>query len=126
MKKYSADFETVTWLKNETYVWAWALCEIDNPDNIKIGNSIDTFFEEIQKENCTLWFHNLKFDGEFILYYLLSNGFERIENKKERKDKTFMTLISDMGLFYSLEIYFKVGNKSCKKVTIYDSLKIYF
>ena len=124
MKKFSADFETATWLTDETYVWAWALCNIDDENDLRIGNSIESFFEEIQKENCTLWFHNLKFDGEFILYYLLKNGYERIENKKDRKDKTFMTLISDMGLFYSMEIYFKVGNKSCKKVTIYDSLKI--
>ncbi len=28
MKKYTADFETAVHLKNETYVWAWAVCEI--------------------------------------------------------------------------------------------------
>ena len=124
MKKYTADFETVTWLKDETYVWAWALCNINNTDEIKIGNSIESFFEFIQKESCELWFHNLKFDGEFIIYYLLKNGFTRIDDKKNKKDKTFTSLITDMGLFYTIEIYFKVGNKECKKVTIYDSLKI--
>ena len=30
MNKYTADFETATWLENETYVWAWAVCEIGN------------------------------------------------------------------------------------------------
>ena len=39
MKKFTADFETATWLENETYVWAWAICEIGNPDNIIIDNN---------------------------------------------------------------------------------------
>ena len=39
MKKFTADFETATWLPNETYVWAWAICEIGNPDNIIIDNN---------------------------------------------------------------------------------------
>lgn len=28
MNKYVGDFETATWLEDETYVWAWAVCEI--------------------------------------------------------------------------------------------------
>ena len=124
MLKYTADFETATWLEDESYVWAWALCNIENVEEIKIGNTIESFFEEIEKENAILYFHNLKFDGEFILYYLLKNGFKRIEDKKDKEDKTFITLISDMGLFYSIEIYFKVNEKHTKKVVIYDSLKI--
>lgn len=62
MKKFTADFETVTWLKDETYVWAWATCEIGNEENIKIGNSIETFIEYCLKQNATFYFHNLKFD----------------------------------------------------------------
>ena len=125
MKKYVGDFETATWIDDETYVWAWACCEIGNETNIKYGNNIDSFFEFIiQEKNPEIYFHNLKFDGEFIIYYLLNNGFEVIEDKKDRKDKTFTTLISDLGMFYSIEVYFKVGNKSVKKVKFLDSLKI--
>lgn len=62
--------------------------------------------------------------GEFIISYLLNNGYEHIKNKKDRKDKTFTTLISDMGMFYSIEVYFKVGNKTVNKVKFIDSLKI--
>lgn len=124
MKKYVADFETATWLKDESYVWAWALCNIENVEEIKIGNTIESFLEEIEKENCKIWFHNLAFDGEFILCYLYKLGFKYINDPKEKEDKTFTTLVSDMGLFYSIEVYFKVGNKKDKKVTIYDSLKI--
>ena len=47
----------------------------------------------------------------------------KIKDKKERADKTFTTLISDMGLFYQIEVYFEVGKKT-KKVTFIDSLKI--
>ena len=123
MKKFTADFETSTWLPDESFVWAWALCEIGNTENLKIGNSIDSFFEEIKKEaNPIILFHNLKFDGEFILFYLLKNDYEYVE-KKERRNKTFSTLISDMGLFYQIEVYFEVGKKT-KKVTFIDSLKI--
>lgn len=125
MKKYTADFETATWLENETYVWAWAVCEIGNPENIKIGCDIDEFMEWCKKNyNTTLYFHNLKFDGEFILYYLLNHGYEHIKDKKDKKDRSFTTLISDMGLFYSIEIYFEVQGRRVRKITIIDSLKI--
>ena len=124
-KRYTADFETATWLSDETYVWAFAICEIDNSENIIIGNNIEDFFEWcISTHNPILYFHNLKFDGEFIIYYLLKNDFVHIKDKKDRKDKTFTTLISDMGLFYQIEVYFKVGNKKISKVTFIDSLKI--
>ena len=125
MKKFTADFETATWLEDETYVWAWAICEIGNPDNIIIDNNIESFIKWCEKNyNSTLYFHNLKFDGEFIISYLFNNGYEHIKDSKEKRDKTFTTLISDMGLFYSLTIYFHVKGKKVKKITIIDSLKI--
>ena len=125
MQKFTADFETATWLSDETYVWAWAVCEIGNPDNIIIDNNIDSFIKFCEDHpNTVLYFHNLKFDGEFIISYLFNNGFEYINDRKEKRDKTFSTLISDMGLFYQMEIYFSVKGKRCKKVTIIDSLKI--
>ena len=123
MKRFTADFETSTWLSDESFVWAWAICEIGNVDNLRIGNSIETFMELVEKENNpVILFHNLKFDGEFILYWLLKNGYEYTE-KKERKDRTFSTLISDQGLFYEIEVYFEVDKKT-RKVTFQDSLKI--
>ena len=76
------------------------------------------------KNNKTCYFHNMKFDGEYIFYWLLKNGYECIEDKKARKDKTFTCLLSDTGLFYSIEIYFTVKGKKINKVTLIDSLKI--
>lgn len=123
MKRFTADFETATWENDETWVWAWALCDIENPSHVEVGNSIESFIERIKKEsNPYIYFHNLKFDGEFILYYLMKNGYEYVETH-EKRNKTFSTLISDMGLFYSIEVYFEVGKKT-RKVTFIDSLKI--
>lgn len=124
-KKYVGDFETATWLEDETYVWAYAICEIGNIENIIIGNNINDFMKWCEKEkNPIIYFHNLKFDGEFILSYLFNNGFTHILDRREKQDKTFTTLISDMGLFYQIEVYFTVGNKTVNKVTFIDSLKI--
>lgn len=124
MKKFTADFETATWLEDESFVWAWALCEIGNTDNLKIGNTIETFFETIKKEdNPVILFHNLKFDGEFILFHLLKNEYEHVD-RKEKKTKSFSTLISDMGLFYQIEVYLQVNKTKVKKITFLDSLKI--
>ena len=123
MKRFTADFETATWIPNKTWVWAWSLCDIENPENVDVGNDIETFFERIKKEaNPYIYFHNLKFDGEFILYYLMTHDFEYVESS-EKRNNTFSTLISDMGLFYSIEVYFEVGKKT-RKVTFIDSLKI--
>lgn len=126
MRKFTADFETNTG-ENNCRVWAYGICEIGNFDNFIYGNNIEDFikFCSDKKENYILYFHNLKFDGEFIFSYLLQNGYKCIKDKKEREDKTFTTLISDTGQFYSIEIYFEVKNsKHLNKVTIYDSLKI--
>ena len=123
MKRFTADFETSTWNDEETWVWAWSLCDIEEPTHVEVGNNIESFFKRIEKEsNPYIYFHNLKFDGEFILYYLMTHGFEYVETK-EKRSNTFSTLISDMGLFYSIEVYFEVGKK-VKKVTFIDSLKI--
>lgn len=130
MSKYTADFETSTesWLSkdDETRVWAWAICEIGNPENFIYGNNLDDFFGwcfKNKRKNDTLYFHNLRFDGEYIFYYLLTHGYEVVSNKNLVHDKSFMCLISDTGQFYSIEIYETAG-KYPNKITIFDSLKI--
>ena len=125
MKNYSADFETCTWLENETFVWAYAICDVDEPENVIIGNNICDFIEFLKNShNSTFWFHNEKFDGEFIIYYLLKNGYKHLKEGEKAENRSFQTLITNMGIFYSIEIYFEVGNKQVKKATIYDSLKV--
>lgn len=125
MRKFTADFETTTTLEN-THVWAYGICEIGNPDNFIYGTKISDFILWCyrQKDNPMLFFHNLKFDGEFIINYLLKNGYTYFKDREQKCNKSFTCLISSDGLFYSLEIYFKVGKYHDQKVSIYDSLKI--
>lgn len=126
MRKFTADFETNV-DENDCRVWAFSICEIGNTENFIYGNNIDDFFKFCSKpkENYKIWFHNLKYDGEYIFSWLLNNGFKCIKDKKDRETKTFTTLISDTGEFYSIEIFFDVHNKKhINKVTILDSLKI--
>lgn len=125
MHKFACDFETNVSL-TDCRVWAYSICEIGNTDNFIYGNNIDDFIKWCmnKKENYVLYFHNLKFDGEYIFSYLLNNGYKCIKDKTERQEKTFTALISDTGQFYSIEIYFKVSKSHTNKVTIYDSLKI--
>lgn len=125
MKKFSCDFETAVWLPEESFVWAWAVCEIGNEENIIINNNIESFIRFLEKNSGSIcYFHNLKFDGEFIISELLKQGFTHIQDRKEAKDKTFSTLISNFGVFYQITIYFKKQGHHTKKVTIIDSLKI--
>ena len=123
---YVADFETTT-QKDDCRVWAWGLFEIGSVGNFEYGNTIESFMErmkELSKNKETIYFHNLKFDGEFILYYLLKNGWSHVTEKADRRDYSFMTLISDKGQFYSIEIYFKVSKSRQHKIKFLDSLKV--
>ena len=122
---YAADFETTTDIK-DCRVWAYSLCNVENPSDFKYGNSIDDFIDWCKgKENYTLYFHNLRFDAEFILSYLGTHGYSFIEDKKDRADFTYTTLIADTGEIYSLEIYFKVTKNKVNKVKILDSMKVF-
>lgn len=126
MKFFTADFETTT-DPEDARIWAWGICEISKPyNNFTYGNTMDSFIDVLsnKKSNNVYYFHNLKFDGEYIFYYLLMHGYECIKDSKDRKNKTFTTLISDTGQFYSIEIYFEVSKNKVNKATIYDSLKI--
>lgn len=116
---YTADFETTTDIQ-DCRVWATGICSIDDL-TFTYGNSIEYFIDFARVHiGSTFYFHNLKFDGEFIMCWLFSHGFKHITNRKEGRKNTFTTLISDKGQFYSLEVFFEQK----ETVKIYDSLKI--
>lgn len=124
MALFTADFETTT-DPTDCRVWACGICEIGNPDNFTYMNDIDGFIEWARKQHkVTTYFHNLKFDGEFILCWLFENGFKFVYNRRDLEKNTFTTLISDKGQFYSMEICFERKGKEKECLTIYDSLKI--
>lgn len=120
MKCYTADFETTTDI-NDCRVWAYALCDVDNPDNILYGNSIEDFYALMAAlPNCRIYFHNLAFDCSFMLDYMLKHGWSWENDRVPRYDKGFTTVISDMNQVYQIKLNFGRGHV----ITVWDSLKI--
>lgn len=118
-KKYVADFETTT-KENDCRVWAFSISEIGNEENTIVGQDIDEFFTTIGNlGNCVIYFHNLKFDSQFLIYYMLTNNYKYVDNNNKLPNKSFNCLISDTGVFYSLKIKIKPNNY----IKIYDSYK---
>lgn len=125
-KEYVADFETTTDEK-DCRVWAYAISSV-NDFSFQYGNSLEDFMKWCSnpKENYKVAFHNLKFDSAFILSWLNKNGYVHIKDKKEKAGKTYTTLISDLGAYYQIEVYFEVKKgKRINKVTFKDSMKIF-
>ena len=120
MGKYVCDFETTTDI-DDCRVWAYASCNVENTDDFQYGNSIDDFMEWLRFiPDSTIWFHNLKFDGEFIYNWLYDNGWEWVEDIKHSARKTFSTPISDQGNNYCCKLRFTPSHT----IEIRDSLKV--
>lgn len=120
MRTYTADFETTT-DPDDCRVWAYAVCDVRDPEFVVYGNSMKDFIEWCRAAaNCQVYFHNLAFDGAFIMDYLEKNGWRWVEDKTKVSDFTYTTLISDMNQVYMITLYFS----KYFKVKIYDSLKV--
>lgn len=120
MPSYTADFET-TVLEDDCRVWAWATCRIGDEYDMQFGNDIGTFLEWCRVHcGCKVYFHNLKFDGKFILHRILSDGWRWVPTETERASRTFSTLISDMNQWYSVRLFFDES----RSVEFLDSLKV--
>lgn len=128
MRIFSADFETTTeeTCANETWVWAYGIRELFKENSFKWGTRIEDFFKWCEKGGSKLvYYHNLKFDGFFLLDYLLNHNFEWVDKSTSKKSQpnTFTTLITKDGLFYEIEVIFSVYKKNVKKVIFRDSYK---
>lgn len=138
MKTFVADFETTVYDGQEsTEVWASAMADISDPsDNVFVFHSIDETLQYIQflQEDVVLYYHNLKFDGNFWLWYLIhelhfKQGYEVIKEgeyteyimKKPREiaNNEVVYVISDMGQWYTITFKYRGY-----KVTLKDSLKL--
>lgn len=111
---YSADFETKT--SEPTRVWLWGIIDIDDPDHnpLEWGTDIESFIERCQEHNSCMEFFNLKFDGHFIVDWLLKNGYEHVEVKNGgalRKGE-FSTLISHTNKFYTMKVRWRNGHQT--------------
>lgn len=134
---YAADFETVVFDKQDaTEVWAAGICELGRED-VYLYNSIDKFMnfvlQKAFRRDVICYFHNLSFDGSFILLYLLQNGFKQGYNQVVKMDKQtyewkqdkdlnsreFKYSISRLGQWYSIKV--KIGRHILE---FRDSLKL--
>lgn len=114
-KSFACDFETLTY--EPTRVWAWGAANVES-GRFTYGTDIGFFIERFCKSNHEYYFHNLKFDGEFIVYYLLSSGYQ-LSTEWRLNRKQFSVLIDDMGSWYQM----RVKNRSGCAFKIIDSLK---
>jgi hypothetical protein len=129
------DFETTVYKgQKSTEVWASASVELYT-ENVQIFHSIDEQFNYFKSLDCDIiaYYHNLKFDGNFWLSYLLTDlkyeqAYESFNEDgtqgefiKERymKNNTFRYTISSMGQWYMVTI--KVNNHF---IELRDSLKL--
>lgn len=140
--EYMADFETTVEQdqksQTETAVWAAALCPLeaaDDPKSVTIDGKLSDFMRRIDKmlyhNNVKIFFHNLKFDGTFIITYLLNSkywkpyGYESEKGLVWYKDTnkmpngTYTYSISSKGIWYSIELQNHGHN-----MKIIDSLKL--
>lgn len=121
---YAADFETTTVI-NDCRVWAYGTCAIDDTYYFQYGNNLDDFMAFVEREcPVTFYFHNLKFDGEFIISWLFAHGYTHTTEREQMPEKSFSTLISDKGMFYTMSIMFERNGTHVKKAVFLDSLKI--
>lgn len=107
-----ADFETSRDAPDTTdsHVWCWGAARWNGDsvedDEYQDGFTIDSFMEYVssQDRSVNVFFHNLKFDGHFIVDWLLRSGKRCVDLEPQRALAVgdFRTTISDMGQWYKI------------------------
>ena len=124
-----ADFETSTqaWLERDngwTRVWLWGLYDIET-DNFEYGIDLDSFMKRVlikdRAGNPIIYFHNLKYDGSYIVWWLFAHGYQYDDELSN--ESTFKTCISDMGQWYFVEVCIYKHKKAKYIIRFQDSLK---
>lgn len=120
--KFVADFETTTRDERED-VWLWSVYHIKTRTFFD-GTNMEEFVNFVNNINVSadIYFHNLKFDGSFIINYMLQNGckLNQNDNIKKINKGQFSTLITEMGQFFKITL----KNEKGKFINFIDSLKI--
>lgn len=120
---YTADFEATN-NPDDCFVWSAILCDIESESVKKVYYNIDTFMRDLLKlGHAKVYFHNLKYDSQFIISWLLEHRFKW---SKDPDEYCFNTLITDEGVYYTLTIYLDSSGKYHRynKIEIIDSLKL--
>lgn len=103
----AADFETTVYpWQTSTEVWSAAWIELFTEQPHVRGN-IEDFLNDMfnLNKNVLCYFHNLRFDGAFIVYWLLKNGYTWNNTRnKDMNAKEFKALISDTNKWYTVTV----------------------
>lgn len=119
MPRWAADFEATT-DEEDCRVWAWGVADLGG-GNFKHGTKIDGFIEYISDKPGTYYFHNLKYDGKFLINGLFRTGWNHsLAGVLEPGE--FDTLISDDLVFYQIRLCVEIGRKK-RYIYIQDSFK---
>ena len=136
MRTFACDFETTVYEgQTSTEVWSSALVEL-NTERVIVHHSIEQTFYWLnqQRQDVTLYYHNLKFDGSFWLDFLLKiptfqQAMDWIDEEhthgswlpdKEMPKGSYKYMISNMGQWYTITIRLMNG----KYITMRDSYKL--
>lgn len=104
-----ADFETTT-KADDCRVWSWGYAQVDDEPLVVMGTDIDDFMHAMSRQNANVYFHNLKFDGHFILYWLLTHGYTYYGGESySMKHGRFTALIDRNNTFYSITVRWNNG-----------------
>ena len=76
-----ADFETTT-SQDDCRVWAWGLGDIETETYETDGVDIESFLYYMSSSEFTCYFHNLAYDGSFIVDWLLRKEFQHVTERK--------------------------------------------
>jgi hypothetical protein len=90
---------------------------VDDYDDYVNGIGVGAYVAYMLSAPSVTYFHNLAFDGSFILDYILKDGYVWVAKNPGKGQ--FSTVISNMNKFYSITIVSKEG----VKVELRDSLK---
>lgn len=107
--KLCADFETTSeyqyMQEGLTKVYLWG-CDYLYEDKYEWGISIESFMEYLisLNDDIVCYFHNLSFDGEFLIYSFMENGYTPVYGVDELNDDEFTHITSDNGTIYKIEI----------------------
>ena len=102
-ESYVVDFETTT-RRDDCRVWSFGIINIHTL-SYDCGITIEEFFEYLRGiPSATVYFHNLKFDGDFLINYMLHKKYELKRSKDKLNPREFKTLITDTGVFYCIDI----------------------
>jgi hypothetical protein len=120
-KDFKIDVSTGNMIK-EQRVWLAGYKNLETMKS-KYFHNLEDFMEDIlsrgDNQNTEYAFHNIKFDGSYIVPYLLTHNYTSVNTKPQPGE--FSTLVDDRNYWYSITI--QVTKR--RRVMLWDSLKLF-